>query len=30
MSVKIKILNSPVERVQVHVYRPSWREFLQY
>ncbi len=30
MSVKIKIMKSPVERVQVRVHRPSWREFLQY
>jgi hypothetical protein len=30
MSVKVKIMNSPVERVRVYVDRPSWREFLEY
>jgi hypothetical protein len=30
MSVKIKVVSSPVERVHVQVKRPSWREFLEY
>jgi hypothetical protein len=30
MSVTIKIVTSPAERVPVHIEHPSWREFLQY
>jgi hypothetical protein len=30
MPVKIKIRNSPLEVIQVRVYRPMWREFLEY
>jgi hypothetical protein len=28
MPVKIKIVQSPAERVPVHVEHPAWREFL--
>jgi len=30
VSVKIKIVNSPVKRVPVRIERPAWREFLNY
>lgn len=30
MSVKIKYIKTPTERVRVLVERPQWREYLQY
>jgi hypothetical protein len=30
MSVKIKVMKSRESRVEVHVRRPKWQEFLQY
>ena len=30
MSVKVRFVKTAVETVPVRVYRPSWREFLQY
>jgi len=30
MSVTIKVISTPIERVEVKVARPSWFEFLEY
>jgi hypothetical protein len=30
MSVEVKIINTPVTKVPVHVDKPEWREFLYY